>query len=86
MARKGKAAEALSMGIFASFIGGIFSMFVLVGVAPILARAALIFGPCEYTALGIMGLSVVVSLASHDRIKGLIAAVVGIFWHGGMNL
>ena len=79
MAKKGKAAEALSMGIFASFIGGTFSMFVLVTVAPLLANAALVFGPWEYTALGIMGLSVVVSLASKDLLKGLISAVVGIF-------
>ena len=79
MAKQGRAAEALSMGILASFIGGTFSMFVLVTVAPVLAKTALVFGPWEYTALGIMGLSVVVSLASDDLIKGLIAAVVGVF-------
>ncbi|MCF4113190.1 MULTISPECIES: tripartite tricarboxylate transporter permease [Dethiosulfovibrio] len=79
LAKKGRAAEALSMGVFASFVGGTFSMVVLVTIAPMLAKAALIFGPWEYTALGIMGLSVVVSLASKDMTKGLIAAVVGIF-------
>lgn len=79
MAKQGRAAEALSMGIFASFIGGSFSMLVLITVAPLLAQVAVIFGPWEYTALGIMGLSVVVSLASRDIIKGLISAVLGIF-------
>jgi putative tricarboxylic transport membrane protein len=79
MAKKGHAAEALSMGIFASFIGGTFSMFVLITVAPLLARVAVIFGPWEYTALGIMGLSVIVSLAGHDILKGLIASTLGIF-------
>lgn len=79
MAKQGHAAEALSMGIFASFIGGTFSMLVLVTLAPMLAKVAVIFGPWEYTALGIMGLSVVVSLASKDMIKGLISAVIGIF-------
>lgn len=79
MAKQGRAAEALSMGIFASFIGGTFSMIVLVTIAPLLAKVAVIFGPWEYTALGIMGLSVVVSLASKDLIKGLISAVIGIF-------
>ncbi len=79
MAKHGHAAEALSMGIFASFVGGTFSMIVLVAVAPMLAKVAVIFGPWEYTALGIMGLSVVVSLASKDLVKGLISAVLGIF-------
>ena len=79
MAKQGHAAEALSMGIFASFIGGTFSMVVLVTIAPLLAKVAVIFGPWEYTALGIVGLSVVVSLASKDLSKGLISAVIGVF-------
>ncbi len=79
LAKQGHAAEALSMGIFSSFIGGTFSMFVLITLAPMLAKVAVIFGPWEYTALGIMGLSVVVGLTGKDMIKGLIASVVGIF-------
>ena len=79
MARNGEAPRALSMGIFASFTGGIISMFFLITIAPQLAKIALVFGPWEYAALGILGLSVVVSLVGEDMVKGLIAAVVGIF-------
>ena len=79
MAKQGRASEALSMGIFASFMGGMFSMIVLVTVAPLLAKVAVIFGPWEYAALGIMGLSVVVSLSGKDMLKGVVAAVVGVF-------
>jgi len=79
MAKKGNAAEALSIGIFCSFAGGMISMVLLVTISPQLAKIALLFGPFEYTAMGIMGLSIVVSLTSKSLIKGLISATIGIF-------
>jgi len=79
MAKKGYAAEALSIGIFCSFAGGMISMVLLVTISPQLAKIALLFGPFEYTAMGIMGLSIVVSLTSKSLIKGLISATIGIF-------
>ncbi len=78
MARKGRAADALGLGVFASLIGGLFSAAVLVVVAPTLARAALLFGPWEYFALGIMGYAVIISVCSADLIKGCIAAIIGL--------
>ena len=79
MARKGKAQEALSLGTFSSMIGGLISAIGLVVIAPQLAKVALKFGPWEYLALGIMGLSIVVSLISTaDPLKGIIGCVIGI--------
>jgi len=78
MAKKGYPALALSIGIFSSLFGGLLSSVLLVGIAPQLAKVALSFGPWEYFSLGIMGLTIVVSLCSEDLIKGLIAAIVGI--------
>ena len=78
MAKKGRAREALSVGVFASLIGGIISAFVLVFLSPLMVRVALLFGPWEYFAMGVMGLSVVVSLVSKDVINGLMAAIIGI--------
>jgi len=78
MAKKGFASEALTIGIFSSFLGGMVSMVLLATIAPMLAKIALMFGPWEYFSLGIMGLSVVVGLVSQDMIKGLIAAVIGV--------
>lgn len=78
MARKGRQNEALAIGVFSSFVGGLLSAVALILIAPQLARVALVFGAWEYFALGVMGLSVVVSLCSEDLVKGLISAIIGL--------
>ncbi len=78
MAKKGSPNKALAIGIFASLMGGLFSAFALILIAPRLAKLALSFGTWEYCMLGVMGLSVVVSLSGKDIIKGLIACVFGL--------
>jgi len=77
MAKQGKAQKALSVAIFASLIGGLVSALALIFLSPIIVRVALLFGPWEYFAMGIMGLSVVVSLCSKDMINGFMAAIIG---------
>lgn len=77
MARQGRAAQALSLGVFASLIGGIISAAALCVIAPQLAKVALMFGSWEYFAMGIMGLSVVVALSSKNMIKGFISVIIG---------
>lgn len=77
MAKNGRANDALTIGVFASFIGGTLSLIALAMIAPALAKVALKFGAWEYFAMGIMGLSVVVSLCSKDMLKGFIAAIIG---------
>ncbi|MGN0734745.1 MAG: tripartite tricarboxylate transporter permease [Anaerovoracaceae bacterium] len=78
MARNGRANDALTIGVFSSFMGGLMSALLLMAIAPQLAKIALLFGSWEYFAMGLMGLSVVVSLCSDDKIKGFIAAIVGL--------
>lgn len=78
MARNGKPNDALTLGVFASLIGGLFSAFMLILIAPQLAKVALKFGAWEYFAMGIMGLSVVISLSSASKAKGFISAIVGL--------
>lgn len=78
MARKGHAGDALLIGVFSSLLGGLFSGICLVVIAPQLAKVALMFGPWEYFAMGVMGLCVAVSLTSEDQIKGLMGAVIGL--------
>lgn len=77
MARKGRPFKAISYGVTASLIGGLFSALALVAIAPILARFGLMFGSWEYFALGMMGMSVVVKLCSKDMVKGLMGALIG---------
>lgn len=78
MAKKGRAGDALLIGVFSSLLGGLFSGGCLVVIAPALAKVALAFGSWEYFAMGVMGLCVAVSLTSQDRIKGLMSAVIGL--------
>jgi len=77
MAKKGYANYALSLGVFASLIGGLFSAVMLIMIAPTLAELALKLGPWEYFALGIFGISVVISITGKDLVKGVLAALIG---------
>lgn len=78
MAEKGQAGLALGMSAVSSAIGGIFSIFVLIIAAPLLARAAYSFGPPEYFALALFGLSMCAAVGGDSAIKNLIAAALGL--------
>jgi putative tricarboxylic transport membrane protein len=78
LAQKGKGLKALQMALYASVIGGLFSSAVLIFVAPLLARIALHFGPPEYFALGVFGLSIVATVSGRNVIKGLISGAIGL--------
>ncbi len=77
MARQGKAGKALAIAAYASFVGGTISVIGLMLIAPLLSKVAVSFGPPEYFALMILGLTAVVSLSDKSLVKGLIAAVFG---------
>jgi TctA family transporter len=78
MAEKGQAGLALGMSAIASAIGGIFSVIVLIVAAPALARSAYSFGPPEYFALALFGLSMCAAIGGDSPIKNLIAAALGL--------
>jgi putative tricarboxylic transport membrane protein len=78
MARRGRAGPALGISAFGSFIAGTVSIFGLVILAPTLADFALRFGPPEYFALMVMGLTVVSYLARKSVVKALMMTVFGI--------
>ncbi|MDN5301162.1 MAG: putative tricarboxylic transport rane protein [Thermoanaerobacteraceae bacterium] len=78
LARQGKAGKALGMAAIASYIGGTFSVVVLMILAPVLAKVALSFGPPEYFALAVFGLSIITSLAGEHLVKGLISGAFGL--------
>ena len=75
---RGESLRALEMTTVASFVGGVFSCFILAGVAPQLARFALDFSAPEYFALGIFGLTIVATLSEGALLKGCIAACLGL--------
>jgi putative tricarboxylic transport membrane protein len=78
MTRQGRAGEALGASVFASFFGGLVGFAGLVLVAPPLAEFALKFGPPEYFALTVTGLTLVSYLATQSVLKSLCAAVIGL--------
>jgi putative tricarboxylic transport membrane protein len=78
MAEKGQAGLALGMSAISSAIGGIFSIVVLIFAAPLLARAAYSFGPPEYFALALFGLSMCAAIGGDSAVKNLIAAALGL--------
>jgi putative tricarboxylic transport membrane protein len=78
LTQKGQPERALGMSTFASSIGGFLSALALMFFAPILAMAALRFGPPELMALAIFGLSVVSILSPSSLAKGLVACFIGL--------
>ena len=78
MARQGRAGAALGISAFGSFIAGTVGVVGLMFLAPLLGRAALSFGPPEYFALTLTGLTLVAYLSQGSMIKALIMAVLGL--------
>jgi putative tricarboxylic transport membrane protein len=78
MALQGKAGKALGIAAFGSFIAGTFGTIGLSLMAPVLSEFALKFGPPEYTALMILGLTLVIYLGSGAITKALLMGAVGL--------
>lgn len=78
MARQGKGGEAIGLSMGASMVGAIIGTIVLMLVAPPLAVLAVEIGPAEYTVLGVLGMALIGGLSSKQRLKGLIAAMIGL--------
>ncbi|MFC0272081.1 tripartite tricarboxylate transporter permease [Metabacillus herbersteinensis] len=78
MAKQGRAGTALGISAIGSFIGGTFAILGLVLVGPPLANMALKFGPPEFFALMLLGMTMVIGLIGKSIIKGMMAAVIGL--------
>jgi putative tricarboxylic transport membrane protein len=78
LAQKGEAGKAIGIATIASTTGGIISTFCLMFIAPQLARVALKFGPEEYFALMIFGLTIIASVSGKSLVKGLISGFFGL--------
>ncbi|AXB42842.1 tripartite tricarboxylate transporter permease [Amycolatopsis albispora] len=78
MAKQGRAGTALGIAAIGSFVGGTVSIVALSLLAPLVAGFALDFGPPEYTALALLGILLVATVSSGNRLKALIAACLGL--------
>jgi len=79
MALKGEAGKALGISTLSSVFGGIFSAIVLMFLTTVLAEFALTFGPAEYFAVAILGLSCIASIGGKSLTKGLLSGFLGLF-------
>jgi putative tricarboxylic transport membrane protein len=77
MALQGRAGTALGIAAIGSFIAGTLGTLGLMLLAPPLARAALAFGPPEYFALVLLGLTALAAVGG-SVLKGLAAGTGGL--------
>jgi putative tricarboxylic transport membrane protein len=77
MHRQGRGGEALGISLQSGVVGGFLGLVFLVVFTEPLSQVALSFNFPAYFALGVLGLSVIVSLSNGSLIKGMIAAVIG---------
>src|SRR5574341_16241 len=77
MAQRGEAGRALGLGLAASVLGGLFGAAVMIFLTPPLADFALEFGPAEYFALAILGLTAISSLGTRSQGKAMISGLAG---------
>ena len=79
MTQQGKADLAIGWATMASLIGGLFSVVILILMAPQLAKFALNFGAIETFALISMALTCIAGVSRGSILKGLLAGVIGLF-------
>jgi len=79
LTRKGKGLKALKMALYSSVFGDFFSDVILILVAAPFAILALTMGSAELFALMLFALTFIAALVGRSVVKGLTAAVLGIF-------
>jgi len=77
LAQRGEAGRALGIATVASASGGIISVIIFAFAAPGLAQLAYQFGPTEYFALTVFGISMLTTIGG-DPLKSMISGLLGI--------
>jgi putative tricarboxylic transport membrane protein len=78
MAKQGRAADALAIAAYSSFVGGTVATIGLTLFAPLLAMGAIYFGPSEYFALYLMALATIGGVMGANPAKTLLSGVFGL--------
>lgn len=78
MARKGQAGKALGIAAIGSFIAGTLSVVALMVAGPPLADWAVRFGPPEFFALTLLGLTLLTALSGGSQVKAALMGVLGL--------
>ena len=78
MAKSGQPGKALSIGVFSSLLGGLFSAVALICIAPQLAKFGLMFGSWELFGLTLMAMCVVAIMTEGDPFRSSIGLLIGL--------
>ena len=78
MLEHGEGIKALGTGVVFSFLGTMFSVVILIFLAPQIAKGALAFGPHEYFSLSIFALCLIATLSSGSMVKGIFSGALGL--------
>jgi putative tricarboxylic transport membrane protein len=78
MAQKGRAGLALFLTTIASFVGGSFSILLMIFFAPVLADFAISFSSADYFSIMVLALVAASTLSNGSVIKGVAMVAVGI--------
>lgn len=79
LSKRGESKRALAAALSASALGGAVGAVVLILFAIPIAHFGLAFGPPEYFALGILGLSTVVGFSGKSPLKAAVGTCFGLF-------
>ncbi len=79
MAKNGQGVRALQLSFIASAIGGVFGVFLLIFLTPILAQWALQIGPPHLFWLAIIGITIIGTLNTKSAVKGLLSGCIGLW-------
>jgi TctA family transporter len=78
MAKHGEAGRALGAALTSSLVGAIIGAVVLAASIPIVTPLVLTFKSPEFFALALLGITFVAALSGESKLKGMIAAGVGL--------
>ena len=78
MAKKGRAGAALAVAAIGSFIAGTMGTIGLTFFAPLLAKAALAFGPPEYFAIATLGLILLFNISGKSPLRSALMVMIGL--------
>lgn len=79
MTQKGQSKKALGLAISASAFGGIFAVLIMMFLSPVLSQLAFKIHSSEYFALALLGMTVISSLGTNNKVKAIASGLLGIF-------
>lgn len=78
MAKKGRAGAALAISAYGSFVAGTLGIVGIMLFSPVLAKAALAFGPPEFFAISCLGFVLLSNLTGKSFIRSFLMVLVGV--------